>query len=348
MATEYQIAALWMEGRLSFLEELCLKSFVDNGHHVVLYHYGPLENVPEGVELKSAEDILPRAGEIKHERTGSPALHSDIFRYRMLAKEDRTIWADTDAYCRKPFETPNGHFYGWESSKHINGGVLGLPADSDTLGELLAYTADEYSIPPWYGEEYEQQLLDSRDRGDPVHAGDQPWGVWGPHALTYFLHKTGEAKYALPQEGLYPLTFRDRRFMFKPNFDMSPYITENTYSIHLYGRRVRARIAEKDGGVPPRNSLIEKLVQKHGIDPHKSPVPLKPRPADKGRVKAPKPDKTIAEIAALHANRPAELRAPQPVAPAPAPAPAPPQCRRPLPVGLRRRCPRPIAMVAAR
>ena len=55
---EYQIAALWMEGKLSFLEQLCLKSFVDAGHHVKLYHYGPLENVPDGMELANAEEVL--------------------------------------------------------------------------------------------------------------------------------------------------------------------------------------------------------------------------------------------------------------------------------------------------
>ena len=57
---DYQIGALWMEGRLSFLEQLCLKSFVDAGHHVVLYHYGPLFGVPDGIELKDANAVLPR------------------------------------------------------------------------------------------------------------------------------------------------------------------------------------------------------------------------------------------------------------------------------------------------
>ena len=114
---DYQIGALWMEGRLSFLEQLCLKSFVDAGHHVVLYHYGPLFGVPDGIELKDANAVLPRTNFLKHERTGSPALHSDLFRYKMLEQNDCMIWADTDAYCVKTFETQNGHFYGWESEK---------------------------------------------------------------------------------------------------------------------------------------------------------------------------------------------------------------------------------------
>ena len=131
---DYQIAALWMYGSLSYLEQLCLKSFVDAGHHVKLYHYGELFNVPDGIELADANEVLPQTDFLAHKRTGSPALHSDLFRYKMLEQSRDTIWADTDAYCMKRFETPNGHFYGWESDKHINGGVLGLPHDCDTLG----------------------------------------------------------------------------------------------------------------------------------------------------------------------------------------------------------------------
>lgn len=283
---KYTIAALWMEGPLSYLEQLCMKSFVDAGHPTVLYHYGPLENVPDGIELADANEILPQTNFLQHERTGSPALHSDLFRYKMLKKMRNAIWADTDAYCMKPFETPNGHFYGWESKHHINGGVLGLPHDSDTLNALLDFTSDEFAIPSYYGPEYEAELIAKRDAGEPVHASEQPWGVWGPHAVTHFLQETGEARFALPQEGLYPFTFKDRRYMLKKNFDTTGYITENTYSVHLYGRRMRARLGE--AGEPPHpKSLLGKLMIKHGIDPEQAPIRRKPKITEDGTVVAP-------------------------------------------------------------
>jgi hypothetical protein len=286
--TDYQISALWMEGSLSFLEQLCLKSFVDAGHDVRLYHYGPLQNVPDGIELADAGEILSRTNFLTHQRTGSPALHSDLFRYKMLEKNDRTIWADTDAYCMKKFQTPTGHFFGWESEKHINGGVLGLPQDSDALRELLEFTSDEFAIPTWYDEEYTRTLKEAADSGNPIHASEQPWGVWGPHAVTHFLHKTGEAKYALPQECLYPFTYRDRRKMLKRKFDISPYITPNTYSVHLYGRRMRARLVEKEGGEPHHKSLLGLLLKKHNIDPKLAPLPAPKTSA--GPKEQPKPE----------------------------------------------------------
>lgn len=280
MSENYTIGALWMEGALSFLEQLCLKSFIDAGHQVVLYHYGPLENVPDGITLADANDIMSRDNFLTHERTGSPALHSDLFRYKMLRSQRNMIWADTDAYCMKRFETQTGHFYGWESKSHVNGGVLGLPHDSDTLQALLDFTADEFAIPPYYGPDYAAELEQKRDAGDPVHASEQPWGVWGPHAVTHFLHQTGEVRYALPQEGLYPFTFKDRRLMLRRDFDTTGYITKDTFSVHLYGRRMRARLVEREGGAPHPQSLLGKLLVKHGIDPAKAPIIRKPKPKD--------------------------------------------------------------------
>ena len=270
--TDYQVAALWIGGPLSFLEQLCLKSFVDAGQHLKLYTYEGVGNVPAGVELADAAGILPLTGFLRHGRTGSPALHSDLFRYHMLAKSDRTIWADTDAYCLRPFTSATGHFHAWESPTGINGGVLGLPRDSKTLAGLLAFTADEFAIPSWYGAEYEAELVAKKAAGTPVSAGDMPWGVWGPHALTHFLKATGEAKYTLPRAALYPFAYEDRGLMLRPGLDTAPYVTAETFSIHFYGRRMRSRIVIKDGGVPRPRSLIGQLLRKHGIDPLAAPI----------------------------------------------------------------------------
>jgi hypothetical protein len=275
MQREYQVGALWIGGELSYLEQLCLKSFVDAGQHIVLYTYDGVTNAPEGVELADAAAILPPADVLRHARTGSPALHSDLFRYHMLAKCDRMIWADTDAYCVRPFTTDSGHFYAWESEDGVNGGVLGLPQDSATLAGLLDFTADPFAIPSWYGAAYVRELEAARDRGEPVHAGDMPWGVWGPHALTHFLRKTGEIEHALPRSALYPFAYHDRNLMLRPGFDANLMLTDETFSIHFYGRRMRARILAHDGGLPRPKSLIGQLLRKHRIDPHAAPLQRK-------------------------------------------------------------------------
>ncbi len=278
---QYQVAALWIGGPLSYLEQLCLKSFVDAGQSIRLYCYDDIPNVPEGVELADAADILPQTGFLRHERTGSPALHSDVFRYHMLSKLERTIWADTDAYCVKPFTTDTGHFYAWESANGINGGVLGLPPDSAALAALLAFTQDEFAVPLWYDAKFRAGLEAAKAAGKPVHVSEQPWGVWGPHALTHFLKATGEVRHALPRAALYPFAYEDRRLMLRPGVDPLNYVTDETFSIHFYGRRMRARILSKEpGGVPRPRSLVGRLLKQHGIDP--ALAPLRGRVADAG------------------------------------------------------------------
>jgi len=148
MAREYQIGMLWVDGPLSFLEQLCIKSYLDAGQSVRLYTYGNVTRIPEGVEVRDAREVLPDSEFITHGRTGSPAPQSDKFRYRMLAQEPDLIWADTDAYCIKPFTTENGHYYGYLEGE-VAIGVLGFPQDSETLGKLIEFTNDPYLIPPW-------------------------------------------------------------------------------------------------------------------------------------------------------------------------------------------------------
>ncbi len=276
MPQDYQIGALWIGGSLSFLEQLCLKSFVDAGHHVTLYTYDGVERVPDGIEIGDGNEILPMDTALVHRRTGSPALQSDLFRYHLLSKKDRMIWADTDAYCVRAFQTPNGHFYGWESPHSVNGGVLGLPQDSETLRELMDFTGDEYAIPAWLPQRQQDEMKAARDAGTPVHAGDQEWGIWGPRAITHFLHKTGEIRFALPREALYPISFKDRRVMVKPDAGAERYITPDTFSVHFYGRRMRRRIIDAEGGEPHPNSLIGQLLKKHDITPSDAPLPPPP------------------------------------------------------------------------
>lgn len=280
LSRDYQIGALWIGGALSFVEQLCLKSFLDAGQHVKLFTYGEVKNIPHGVEVADANEVLTMDSIIRHSRTGSPAPQADRFRYHMLAQNDDLIWADTDAYCVRAFGTDSGHFHGWESEHHVNNGVLGLPRDSETLRELLEFTSDEYAIPDWLPEAEKDQLRAAREAGTPVSVGDQQWGAWGPRALTWFLHKTGEVRFSLPRAALYPIPFKERRVMLRPGTEAERFITPETLSIHLYGRRIRDRLANEEGGAPHPESLLGRLLTKHGIVPSDAPLPSPPKPPE--------------------------------------------------------------------
>ncbi len=275
------IGTLWVGDALSWLEQLCLQSFLDHGHEVVLFKYEDVANVPSGVRIENANDILPADKIIRHAKTGSPAYHADVFRLYMLQQTDY-IWADTDALCTKPWDVKvNSHLHGWISEANIvNNGVLGLPKDSKTLAEMRKFTSDEYPIPPWFKASKQEELRTLKANGEGVHVSLLPWGVWGPNALTWFLKETGEIEHSSPGHVLYPLPFPKAGFPFrsKRTAKVEEYIRDDTLSIHLWGRRFR-NVAAKYNGRPEPGCYISNMLEHHKINPVKTAY-LMPTPAD--------------------------------------------------------------------
>ena len=275
MAELPEIASLWIGGRLSWLEQLCLKSFADAGHHTTLYSYSPIENVPENVHQASAEEIFPSEPMYRHARTGSPAIHADLFRLHMLKKTDK-IWVDADMYCYRPFAFETETVFGWEKPGLVCNAVLGLPKDSPALNSMLEFFKDEYAIGPWLKPWQQRELQEEKDAGHPVHMTSQNWGFTGPAAVTYFLQQSGEIKQALTEDAFYPVSFKYRNHMILSRFDVErDNLTDNTCGVHFWARRMKPRLEEKENNWPRRGSFMYGLLEKHGINPDDAPIPAK-------------------------------------------------------------------------
>ncbi len=273
------IGSLWIGPELGWMEQLCLKSFVDHGHETILYCYDEVKNIPEGVKVEDANNILKTDNIIRHARTGSPAYHADVFRLHMIQQTGK-IWADTDAFCVQPWkQTKNKHFHGWISDKkpQVNNGVLGLPKSSKTLEKMLDFTSDEFPIPPWLSEEKRDELQRLKDKGDGVHVSLLPWGVWGPDAVTWFLQDTGEIKHSFDKHVIYPVPFKTGRHLLIPGRadEVRAMIKKDTLSIHFWGRRFRNILVKRFQGVLAEGSYADELCKRHGIVP--KPVPATPK-----------------------------------------------------------------------
>lgn len=318
-----RLAGLWIGGALSWLEQLCIRSFLDHGHRLTVYSYDAVTGVPEGAEHADARRVLPEAEVFRHRATGSSALHSDLFRYRLLAATGE-IWVDFDMLCLRPWLFADPHVFGWEKPDElVCGAVLGLPGDSPALAALLALCDTHFPVPPWFPRAAQAELRARAAAGAPVHVSDLPWGVWGPAALTHFLRETGEIAQALPQAAFYPVSFRDRRDLLKPGLDLSDRIGPETFGVHLWNRRLRRRLVTHHGGLPPEGSFLHAALLRHGIDPAAAPipdVPPAPRPARRrAAVARPAAAPTAVEAEFLPAPAP-----PAPPAPLSAGVPAPP------------------------
>ena len=274
MTTLPEIASLWIGDELSWLEQLCLKSFADAGHHTTLYSYTPISNVPHGVHTADAALIYPGDPILRHARTGSPAIHADMWRLNLLKKTDK-IWVDADMYCYRPFSFTSPFVFGWEKPGLICNAVLGLPRDSKALNGLMAFFEDEYAIAPWLKDWQIAELQAERDAGTPVHMTEQQWGFTGPASVTHFLVETGEIDNALPEPAFYPVSFKHRNHMIMSRFSVEDRFTDDTCGVHFWARRMKPRLAEKENNVPRTGSFMHGLLARHDIDPSKAPIPLK-------------------------------------------------------------------------
>ncbi|NOD91167.1 hypothetical protein GS636_00025 [Ruegeria sp. HKCCD4884] len=282
------IGMLWMEGRLSFLEQMCMLSFVEQGHRLVLFHYGQVENVPSGVELVSANEVHEPKQFIMNNQFKTPVPQSDIFRLQLMKKTD-FLWCDTDVVALSPIPKAD-HIFGYFNRDTICNAVMRLPSDSPALGSYIEYSNDPYPIRPWVEGDERAELERMKRAGELPHASDQEHSVYGPGVMTWYLRQHDELKHASPIPVFYPLPFRQagqandihvREFR-------KTYIKDDTLAVHLWGRRMRWWIAN---GIK-RHSFLDRRLRNLGIRASDAPLPRHGR-------KGPKPIEFPADLPVL-------------------------------------------------
>ena len=273
MAELSPVAGLWIGGSLTWLERLCLASFVRMGHPTALYTYGEVAGVPEGVEIRDGTTVVPTDDFTVHERSGSVALFSDLFRYHMMRKVPGTIWIDTDVFCLRPIDTGGPHVFGYEvqSTGEMNGAVLRLPPDSPALQLLLDLTADPYVIPEFVSAPAQARMRAAAEAGTPVHASGMRWGIWGPLAITWATRKTGEDRFCQHRDVFYPLPFKERNAVFKRPAKLERFLTPDSQAIHIWGR-IKRYSGGVHGGTVPAGCWLARRLAEFGMDPAEYPV----------------------------------------------------------------------------
>ena len=270
------VASLWIGGSLTWLEQLCLKSFVDHGHPTVLYTYGEVQGVPEGVVVKDGREVVDTDAFVTHAKSESVALFSDLFRFHMIKKIPGIIWIDTDIYCHRPIDFEDPRLYGFEVDEpglggRVNGAVLRLPESSELLHVMLDFMEEEYPDPQWLRPRRRAEIAARRAAGNPMHVSEMQWGIWGPLGISAFLRQTGEIKYAKSYDVFYPVVFKKRFILFRDSAKVDPLITDDTHTIRLWAPIKRLAARDHDGLCPP-GTFMDGLLRRHGIDATAAPI----------------------------------------------------------------------------
>jgi len=135
------VQGLWIGGRLSLLDQLSLKSFMANGYEYHLYVYDDVKDVPVGVVVKDANEIIPESEVYKNRYTTLEYSYfgfSDYFRVKLIYDKGG-FWADTDIICLKHFDFQDDYIFSSEISTVENGVASSLfkcPKNSVFLKEM--------------------------------------------------------------------------------------------------------------------------------------------------------------------------------------------------------------------
>ena len=257
------VASLWIGDRLHYLNQLCLLSHVRHGHPTTLYCTDKVTNVPEGIEVRPATEIMDIDLDIVG-RTSASFL-SNVFRYKMIQKTN-AIWIDCDAFCYRPFPDEMDNIYAGHGFRGaLNCGVVYIPQKGELMDRLLDYYENLPDAPAWFNKQ-QRKKLERQDTSLPhaVRIYNAERTAFGPQAFTYFAQQTGDYEKAQTPDVLYPVPFQLNDVFYDPHGRVEGHFTDQTLSVHFYTNGTRPWWRRN---VPLANSYAARMCEEIGLDP---------------------------------------------------------------------------------
>ncbi|HMI02718.1 MAG TPA: capsular polysaccharide synthesis protein [Pedobacter sp.] len=217
MSVNNIVKSMWIKPVIGDLQILCINSFIANGLEFHLYTYCEITNVPEGVKIMDANEILDRSLIFKDNRD-SYATFSDWFRIKLLY-EAGGWWVDCDVLFVKKFTFKAKYVFATESYMfngvrqfRICNAVLKMPMKS-ILGEKI--------------------LLRIKERINYGLVTNIPWTEIGAGFLADEIFKAKLDDYIVIPEVFCPSDYDNyKQLSLSGNFKFD----ERTYAVHLWNQ----------------------------------------------------------------------------------------------------------------
>ncbi len=242
------VRTFWTGPDLSYYEDLSLRSAVAAGARVLLYTYNRTLNVPEGVELVDAREVLSGPIHQFHHKDGdlSLALHSDLFRY--LAIEKFGGWyIDLDIVVMRPSLPEDKIYLAYQEDGVANAAVMKFPAQSPIMTAAIGEA---------------MRLLP--EAGTSAPGADH--GIVGPALITRLASEYAIDHLVRPKAAAYEIHPDEVLMFFDPaQCDAAFQRVASSDFVHLWNDLWRALRIPKNLG-PPEGSFLDVLFRRFGID----------------------------------------------------------------------------------
>ncbi len=230
------VQGLWVEGPLSALEQLSIRSFLARGHEYHLYTYGAVPGVPAGARRRPAAEILPEDEIFRYEdesARGGLGGFANLFRYKLL-HDLGGWWADLDVVCLRPLGFADDDWV-LASERRRQGGsvatnaVIKAPPGSALLGDCFT-------------------------RGRAAEDRATSYGAIGPRFFDAAITRHGLTRHLCPPEVFCPIDWWRGESFFDP-VELPP----EAACVHLWGEMWRWRGWPRDPAAAPPESLYGRL-----------------------------------------------------------------------------------------
>ena len=252
MDDNYIIRGVWIGSALTAMQQLCIKSYIDNGHEFHLYITEPTSGIPDGAIVHSTDEIVP---EFTLERFSGRNFYSDYFRARLI-KEYGGWYVDVDTVCLKHFDFREPYVFVSEDtskfspqkdtkepltpcSEVVTNYVSGCIFKSQANSEFLNYIINQ---------------IDATDTKSPKR-----WESFGPDMFCDAVPRFSLVQYVKPPivfdaanpNELYHLVDGNARYN----------ISDKSYAMHFRTSWWGNSLSEKHHP----DSMFEQLKRKHGV-----------------------------------------------------------------------------------
>jgi hypothetical protein len=233
------IQSLWIGPRLTAMEQLTIRSFLEHGHEFRLYVYDRVDGVPDGTVVCDGNEILPRSRIFTYREHNSVSGFSNFFRYKLLL-DLGGWWVDMDQVCLRPFATDDEHVFASEPGKDgrdvICAGAIRAPRGSEAM-------------------RFAWEVCETKDPGTLA------WGEVGPRLVAQAVERFGLHAHVRPSRVFCAIGDAEWESIIGERCTRLP---PEALGIHLWNERWRRAGRDKDAPYPAR-SLYETLKRRYGV-----------------------------------------------------------------------------------
>ena len=232
--------SVWIGDQLLAVANACINSFKAHGHRFNLYTYNFVHDVPDFVERRDAEELVPKANIFQAH--GGWEIATEKVGYKFLRKIGGW-WVDNDVVCNADAVPDVEIAFAEERVGMINNAVLRFPKNHTAINSLLDYIATI----------------------DPVTSR---WGATGPLALTKVFNELGLGHYKMSIADFYPLHWKEAPKLIFPEFTDEVFEkTAKSPFIHLWGATLREIGFDCAKWSPIEGSYLG-ILYKNNLDSH--------------------------------------------------------------------------------